>query len=305
MKWFMAANSESLRDPGFMRLVRVASASARAHTELESFLMLDGPESAECDEIRALGVTILPAELSIAPELTAWMENHQYTEIGIRCRRGSYLRMELPRVLEQHGIDDEFVMYTDADVFFNACPEVDSLKPPVLAAYGAREGGFTRFHFLGHYHFQAGVLVMRTAAVRETYDLFRKFVLSNGNGIKRPPGQFFSKHLFLSDQVAINLFYGRQITRMHRELNWNPASRPCSSPQITHFNGLKWTEWHDFAEGKLSSKRQKKFARQIGQNIEAYRRICEEVLQFESQLPQAPSHDGALAKGQTLPSDII
>ena len=284
MKWFMAANSESLEDPAFMRLVRVAAASARANTKLESFLMLDGAASVECDAIQALGVTVLPVKLSIEKELTSWMRQEGYSDEGIRCRRGSYLRMELPRTLQQHGIDDEFVMYTDADIFFMKDPDLSGFQPRVLAACGSKEGGLTRWNIGGHYHFQAGVLLMRNNEMLRTYEDFRTFVLANGNGIRRPASRFFQKHLFLSDQVALNLFYKDQISRMPRALNWNPASAPCDDPQIVHFNGMKWTDWRSFEKRQLSEKKQTKYERLIGKNVDSYRESCEHVLNFEQSI---------------------
>jgi hypothetical protein len=280
LRVFFAANVDSLRDPGFFRLARVAFVSALERAQVKSCLMLDGQDDEIERQIRAFGVTIFPVKCSIEHQLTAWMQKEGFPDVNIRGRRGSYLRMELPKVIEENRIDDELVLYTDLDVFFRSKIPVERLKTRRIAAAGTRMirgiGGL----FSG-YHFQAGVMAINTRFAMERYDAFRAFVIGNGLGCRRPRIEFFQKNLFLSDQVAINLFFKNQINRISSDFNHNPASGRRDSAIITHFNGLKWTEFELFVRGELSEKRMAKFSKQVGHQVSNYRRESEEVLDFE------------------------
>lgn len=282
MKWFMAANQESLQNDGFLRLLRLALHTAQQNTSLEPYLIYDGEECAELEALKGQGITALRTSLTIEPELRAWMTENYPGDIHLITRRGAFLRMELGKVIQENGLKDEYVLYTDCDVMFMQEPDVANCRPDCLAATGKKEGGRTWLRLGGCWHFSSGVLVLNTASMINCSEGFRNFVLNNGEGVTRPPMPFFQKNLFLSDQVSINLFFRNRIQRLPQKLNWNPRNGVSSAAEIVHFNGLKWTEWEDFQNKRLSEHRQAKFSRQIGRGVASYEHYCQLALQLES-----------------------
>ncbi len=289
MKWFMAANEDSLKNQQFIRLLRLALFTAKKNTKLDPFLIYEGKP---CDEVSILsseGIKILSTTLSISDELEAWMSDNYPGRQHLTTRRGAFLRTEMPRVLKEHEITDEFVLYTDCDVMFMKAPDIAHVHPKCIAACGRKEGSSRWLRRGGYWHFSSGVLVINTRSVTNSYVDFQQFVLGNGNGIERPSSPFFQKNLFLSDQVSLNLFYRNRIDNMPAKLNWNPSSGVSEKAEIVHFNGLKWTEWAQFEDKQLTEHRQSKFAKQIGKGINSYRYYCELALRLEAAaLPMHP-----------------
>ena len=111
---------------------------------------------------------------------------------------------------------------------------------------------------------------MNVDAMLARYNEFKRFVLGNGLGVKRPKGRFMQKNLFMSDQVALNLFFKGQIDRLPSEYNWHPSSGINANARIVHFNGLKWNQWQDFCGAKLPADQMEKYTRLVNRDWEAY-----------------------------------
>ena len=281
MKLFLAANLESFSDRKFFRQVRVACASAVENTTLEPHLLYEGESSDEIVELQNLGVRVVPVDLSIGKQLTAWVSNHVDENRSI-ARRWAYLRMEITQAITKCGISDEYVLYTDCDVFFRQEVSLEKFRVPVLGAVRMEKiGGYSRFRLGGMSHYNSGVLLVRVSAFAQNEERFREFVLDNGGDTKRPPHKLFQKNLFLSDQVALNLFYRGKFTNLPRTFNWNPQAGVEESAQIIHFNGLKWTHWESFSRNELRADRQEKFEKQVSRNFKSYEAHVTEVLEFE------------------------
>ncbi len=270
MKWFTGCNQSSLEDPQFRDLLRVAVLSAKHNTSLDRYLIYDGEQCDEIDWLESHGVRVLRTTLSFYEPLREFVLANFSHEL-LRIRSGAFLRTEIPVAMEKSGLCDPFVLYTDADVVFAADPRLDKYRPQYFAACGAKGGGLTRFNIGGEYHFNSGVMLMNTIALRSEYDRFVEFVINNGFGAKRPPHHaLMQKNLFLSDQAALNLYYKNRIKRLDDVFNWNPARGRNPHARIIHFNGLKWTQWDSFLQRKLRPDRQAKFEKQIRRNRSDY-----------------------------------
>lgn len=269
MKWFTAANAASLKQDDFYNLLRVAVLSAKQRTELEPFLIFDGEETERLQWFRDQGVRILPASVPFYEQLRDYvLEHHDQQYLNIRS--GAFLRMQIPNAMQAAGIREDFVLYTDCDIIFNGDIELGNCRPQFFAAVGKKVRGYTRFRFFGDYQFNSGVMVMNIEAMRSEYARLEEFILTNGQGVERPDSAFMKKNLFMSDQVALNLYFRKRINHIHRKYNWSPSYGRNDVAKIIHFNGLKWTQWDDFCNDRLRSDWQANFEKLVSRNRPSY-----------------------------------
>lgn len=269
MKWFIAANDKGFNSPDFVKQIRVAVYTARIYTTLEPWLLYDGDPADLPPFIRDYGVNVLRHELSFKEQIRQYVES-QFDSALANVRTGAYLRSELPGAIRRAGIRDTHVLYTDCDVMFCETFTVPELYPRVLAAWGSKMGGRTFLKIGAWKHFNSGVLVMNVDRMLERQDRFKQFVLNNGNGQARPNSPFMRKNLFLSDQVAMNLFYKGEIDVLPQHYNWHPSAGINERAMVVHFNGLKWTQWDAFQERRLRADRQSKFERIVQRAPKAF-----------------------------------
>ena len=273
MKWFTTTNEASLDNDSFFLLLQVAVLSARQNTSLEPFLVYDGNEHQRLTWLRDQGVVIVNHELPFRQELSDYLYRTCKAELLpelVEIRSGAYLKTEIPTAVREHGVTDRFVLYTDCDVIFMRDLELHRKKPRYLAACGNREGGRTRLRLGGWVHFNSGIMLMNVDAMCSTAAEFRTFVMNNGGNAKRPPSKFMQKNLFLSDQVALNVFHRGRIQSLSPSYNWHPTRGVDHRARIIHFNGLKWTQWNEFQEERLLPERMESFKRLVAKNPAAY-----------------------------------
>lgn len=252
MKWYTATNEGSLDQDDFFELLAAAVLSARENTTLAPHLLYEGRlNHPRIEWLEEVGVTIVPHALSFRDQIEAFCEAEGLSREKARHRSGAYLRSELPVVLQERGFNEEYVLYTDCDVLFMHDPDLASFRPSYFAAYGHWEGGYTRFHFGGRQHFNSGVMLMNIPRMAERCDAFIDFVSNDGYDVERPGGRYWNKHLFLSDQVAYNLFYRDEIDDLPVKYNWNPTKGKNDRAVIVHFNGLKWNQINRLMSGGL------------------------------------------------------
>jgi hypothetical protein len=269
MKWFTATNEASLRDPAFFELLQVAVCSLKKHTSLDPHLLYEGEDCEALDWLRTEGVTIVPVRLSFYHALRTYMLP-DYQEFHIACRAGAFLRTEMTPAIRAYGIEDEYVFYTDCDVVFMSDIVLDACRPKFFAAVGTKVGGRTRLRLGGHYHINSGVMLVNVDGMKSCYEEFKAFVLGNGLGIRRPADPFMQKNLFMSDQVALNLYYKGRIDALPKEYNWNPTAGINERAKIVHFNGLKWNQWEAYQSGTLDPVLREKYKRGLERDPAAY-----------------------------------
>lgn len=257
MKWFFTANQESLQDPNFFRLVEASIRSARTNTRLQPFIGYHGGPCPEIKKIQNMGVEVLEVRPAIADALSDYADRNKLSEVHRRTRMGAFLRIDLPRYILKTGIDDKYILYTDCDVIFLRDIDIRS-KPKFFCANGAWHRRFRRIPIY-YRHFNSGVLYMNVRSMAEEADHICNFIVANGGNKRRPPGRYMSKNLFMSDQVALNLYFMNRYDQLQDDYNWHPTRGPSEKARIVHFNGLKWTQWRDFERGAMSQHHLKKY----------------------------------------------
>jgi FkbM family methyltransferase len=212
MKWYFALSAASLasRDHDWPSLIKTAVTSARSRTNLRPHLLWDGPAHPLLDEMRALGVTVIFHRARFYDALEAYNSRPGYLPTAAGC----FLRVDIP-VLET---EDEFVLYTDADVIFLRDPE--PILRDIRPAYFACTSEFTFDDGLN-----SGVLWLNVAAMRQDYAAFTAFIRAN-------------LQLGL-DQDMYRAFYRDRFEKMPPALNWKPYWGRHDNAVILHWHGVK------------------------------------------------------------------
>jgi hypothetical protein len=212
MNWYFGLSAASFAsgDHDWPSLIRVAVHSARKHTSLIPHFLWDGPDHEFLDEMRRLGVTIIPHRVSFFDELARFNPDPVYLATSAGC----FLRTEIPRL----EMRDAFVLYTDADVMFlrDPVPALNDLQPEYFAAAS---------EFTFEDGLNSGVLLLNVAAMRNDHALFVRFIRQN-----------LSLGL---DQDMYRRFYADRFQKLPPQWNWKPYWGQDDAAGILHWHGIK------------------------------------------------------------------
>ncbi|CAN5185862.1 glycosyltransferase [soil metagenome] len=227
MQWFFALAEGC---PGFdyyADLARVAVHTAMRHTSLQPHFLYDGDENHFTRWLRDRQVPIIRCRTFLDTELATFKGGPD--EANTRSTgRGILLRIELPQLQVQLGLDDR-VLYTDCDVFFrrDIAEDLRGLAPH----YFAVGPEFSRDDYR---HMNTGVMWMNLPQLRTVDAPFRAFVRQN---LPRLPqiawDQGAYREFFAGDE---NTF---QWDRLPPELNWKPYWGDDPQAKVIHFHGPK------------------------------------------------------------------
>lgn len=260
MKWFFAFNQQS--EDSYGDFVRVAVASAREKTRLEAFCLYDG---APCELTRWMeknGVTIFETRFRFAK----WWERHAQisgNSQGYQIASGTFLRFELPEVMQREKMSDEFALYTDCDVMFerDVSSPLQSLQPRYFAVAPETFSD-------NRLHMNAGVMWMNARRLRAGNEAFMTFGdqhmeqasrASFDQGIYRA---YFNPPHKLAWKLGIpDRYFYAVMSRLRfktwkwddlpLELNWKPYWGENPNAAIVHFHGLKPTQREQLRRGEL------------------------------------------------------
>ena len=219
MKWYFAISEASLgfQSHDWPGLIKVAVASAQAHTPLEPHLLYDGQPNDLTRWLESRGVAISHHTIPFLDAFEPIARDKPYGREWLAMVAGTFLRIEIP-LIEQR---DEFVLYTDCDVMFTPAFTSDGLvRPQFFAAAGRRR-------LLRAPAINAGIMLMNVPAMRREYAPFVQFIRDN-------------TRLGL-DQEMLIAYFGRRIDRLPKLLNWYPYRGIEPRAGIVHFHGPKPT----------------------------------------------------------------
>ncbi len=233
MKWFFCFHLDDTPRSILKRsLIQVSVITALENTTLEPYCLCDDPPADLAEWLVAQGVTVIPYASPLRPAI-----RKVWSDITV-C--GVFLRLHIPAVAAEMGIDDEHVLYTDYDVMFMRDPTAGlmELRPRLFAA--APEVGFDRVGDLknarrrrGQPSINSGAMVMNLPKLRESYDHFIDWTARK------------CRISWSHDQTAYNRFYGRP--REFGGVPWDELPfrynwKPCwglGGGDIIHFHGPK------------------------------------------------------------------
>lgn len=243
IKWFFALNDAGSSFANYAVMSQVAVLSARRHTSLEPHFLFDGAPCALTQWMQQQGVRVIHHRTSVYERL----QQHAL-ETGkkntLMTGAGAFLRLDIPDVCAQHGIDDRLVLYTDCDVLFRRDieRELRALNPRYFAAA-------PQFHQHDPSDMNSGVLWMNLENLRPMQERFRNFIRENLDALR----------LTGFDQAALRAFYGRRRwggpawDALPLTLNWKPHWGRNEAAGILHFHGPKPTQRSQLACGTAPS----------------------------------------------------
>ncbi len=199
----------------------------REHYTPNDMLIRRGGEGNNvCQLLERYGVQIIYHTFPFKQELKEiytheWMENTLHKTIDYSRIFGTFMRFEIP-VVEK---EDEFVLYTDIDVLFTSDIRLEDLPhPKVLAAGPEAEKDINRSKM-----FNAGVLVMNIAGMRQKYEIFKTWMRQrriNANNT-------------IFDQGYLNELCFDDMELLPLEYNWKPYWGINNQAKIIHYHGMK------------------------------------------------------------------
>lgn len=232
IKWFFALNDAGGNFANYAVMSKVAVLSARRHTQLEPHFLFDGAPCELTQWMERQGVRVIPHRTSVYDRL-----DQHARETGkkntLTTGAGAFLRLDIPDVCAQNGIDDRYVLYTDCDVLFRR--EVASDLLPLEPTYFAAA---PQFHQNDPSDMNSGVLWMNLDELRPMQERFREFIRENLDTLR----------LTGFDQAALRAFYGRRRRGgpawddLPLALNWKPHWGMNGDAAILHFHGPKPTQ---------------------------------------------------------------
>lgn len=219
MKCFFALSGN---DERYVEMAKVLVCSAKKHTNLELICVLDGCDPSLVDWLKRCGVKVLEWEVTFLQEIIESYKGQRTIEF---CR-GTYLCMELPKIIREYGIDEEFVLYVDVDVMFRGPFDIKEYTPAHFAS--AADWGLD-----DRSRFSTGVIVMNTKSLFGKYDDFLAHLRNH---------KFDFSHTKMGpcDQGAWNTFYSHnEHDWLDPKYDWKPWWGINPEARIVHFSGPK------------------------------------------------------------------
>jgi hypothetical protein len=227
MQWFFALNDDCPAFKQYAEMAMVAVHTAQLRTSLQPHCIYDGAENDFTRWLEHRNVRIIHRQSFLLPELAALGMRRNNPDL-LRATRGVFLRVELPAMREQLGLDER-VLYTDCDVIFER-DVVDTLAPlqPKYFAV-AVESDTARQDDVN-----TGAMWMHLPQLREEDQRFRRYIREH---IDELPGVSWDQgayRAFFRDDIGAPLW-----DLLPPELNWKPYWEDYARAKIIHFHGPK------------------------------------------------------------------
>jgi hypothetical protein len=222
--WFICLND---RKNIYNDLAKIAAKSSEVCENFDRYCLYAGEDQAFVDYLTGTGVTVIKHKSTFTDDI-----NKTNRIPGEKLlMQGTYMRMDIPKVMHERGLDYSHYFYTDTDVIFQKDPYtelVDNL-PSTIAATGefTEQGNVKNL-------FNAGVMLCNTRYMYNSYEDLIQFVkLGKYN---------FQAH----DQGALNIFYKDAVCKFSDLLNWKIYWGINKEAYLVHFHGLKIDRLEDF-----------------------------------------------------------
>jgi lipopolysaccharide biosynthesis glycosyltransferase len=218
MKWFFCwcQDTDFRSDHNWKDLIRVSVESALRNTSLEPNFIYDGEPSDFTEELAKKGVKIFFHRLSFTKKITDCKpEDKEWQAIA----RGAFLRFDIPILADSN---DEFVLYTDADVMFLRDPDFSGYHPNFIAATSQSIRGSKS-------DFNSGVMLFNLKAFKLIYNNLIEFT------VKSP--EISSGSVF--DQEILIFYLKNNYLLLPENYNWKPYWGLNQEASIIHWHGPK------------------------------------------------------------------
>lgn len=211
MKLFLATNSLTAKTRN-IELLQKSVRTALINTDFEVFVLFDGKK----EELN------LPKNVNIIEHRHRCYDTFLKSGRDLQTSSGTFLRTEIPYLLNRLGISDKYCLYTDYDVIFSKgdYSYLDSVNPEIF-------GCCTEFSKHNWSQINAGVMLINTCFFYEQDEFIMNYINQN-----------FDKLKIWDQSMYINLYLDK-ITRLPLEYNWKPYWGINEKAKIIHFHGPK------------------------------------------------------------------
>lgn len=226
MKCYICLTDSIVNRKDYFDLLKVTLISARNNTSLHLVCLYDGKENDPVyNLLKEFDVEIIIHQLPYKQELMEiyprdWMLENLGKVIEYNRIFGTFMRMEIP-VIEK---EEEYVLYSDIDVIFNADILLEELPHPTYLA-AAPEYGRNPEEME---YFNAGILVLNIQGMKIKYE---EFIRKMRNKERNVSGLF--------DQGYLNELCFEDMDLLPIEYNWKPYWEINDEAKIIHFHGMK------------------------------------------------------------------
>jgi lipopolysaccharide biosynthesis glycosyltransferase len=216
MKLFIGTNSNTIQSLNG-KLLENSVRSAVQNTNFDIYVIFDGKKN----------------ELNLPPNVNIIEHRHRCYNTFLNSERtkregslnissGTFLRTEIPFLINKLGFDDEFCLYTDYDVIFQKSEysELDTIKPKYFAA--SPESDINNWSYIN-----GGVMLMNIKTLFDDDVKIMNYINDNFD------------NLSVWDQTLYNDVYSGKIDKLPVEYNWRPYWGINEKSKIIHFHGAK------------------------------------------------------------------
>ena len=213
----------------YLNLFELSLRSALNNTDLNVVVVFDGSANSDCfrkiqqyQSIYENRVTIISHEFSHNNDLKIAYERNDLRSPAFSLKKmsGTFLRLDIP-FLEN---EDEFVLYSDIDVYFNRNIDIKEFnKPKYLSAAPEFERDLKNIKY-----FNAGVLLLNVKNMRQKCDLIFSEIKCKSPDI-----------VTMLDQGLLNKYCFADMDILPLEYNWKPYWGINHQAKIVHFHGMK------------------------------------------------------------------
>ena len=139
--------------------------------------------------------------------------------------RGTYLTVEIAKVVRHYNVNIEFLLYVDIDTYWRKPIELNNITPALFASS-------TDWHIDNWETFSTGVMVLNVENYLKKYDDFITYIIKNNFN-------FEFVGLGPCVQGAWNSFFHEAHEKLPQVYDWKPWWGFNNDAKIVHFSGPK------------------------------------------------------------------
>ena len=232
MKCYFCLTAPSTNNEMYLRLLELSIKSAILNTSLSIIILYDGPDKGPCFSLLENYKNLYKNRITIRSHIFShkrylknvypvqYICNNLGSATDYNKISGAFMRLDIPFIENE----DQYVLYTDIDVYFNKDIILENLPKPT---YLAASSEFTKSAREMTY-FNSGVLLLNTFNMKEKCNqIFSDLRKGNPNKIG------------LLDQGYLNQYCFKDFELLPIEYNWKPYWGINTNAFIIHYHGVK------------------------------------------------------------------
>ena len=231
LHFFALSENKAGTDLKYHAHIKAMINSAKKNTKLKSIFIYDGKPNSLTKWLVKQDVEIVYHRSSIADFLIESKVNDKdnlLKDYNPDVALGTFLRIDIPIIMDKLKLTDEVVLYTDCDVLFNMGLENDTIDLKGRPLCVCRETNYSA----ENPYYNTGVMFINIPVFRKSTKDFVKFIKES---VKYHKFQDY-------DQMAICMYYHGRIMDLTPYYNWRTFHGINKEARIIHYHGIKIDE---------------------------------------------------------------